>query len=205
MTARRALIAIGVLLAVCGATAAVASTRGGGAAAAAPPLRGDAVWAPGTRAAPGFDLTDQRGRPVSLDSLRGTPLMVVFLDSKCRTICPVVGRQLGAAERRLSHPVRLVTISVDTGDSPASVRTATREWRWSGDWTWLMGTHAQLSPVWRAYGISVRPTAKDITHSLAVYLIDANGNERAGFLQPLAMPDLLRDLRLLQAEAAGGA
>jgi cytochrome oxidase Cu insertion factor (SCO1/SenC/PrrC family) len=205
VTARRALIAIGVLIAVCGATAALAATHGGGGAAAAPPLRGEAVWTPGSRPAPGFSLTDQHGRPISLASMRGAPLMVVFLDSKCRTLCPVVGHQLGAAERRLSHPVRLVAISVDTGDTAASVRTAAREWRWSGDWTWLMGTHAQLSPVWRAYGISVRPTDKDITHSIAVYLIDARGNERAGFLQPLAMPDLLYDLRLLQAEAAGGA
>ena len=50
--------------------------------------------------------------------------------------------------------------------------------------------------------VSVRPTAADITHSLAVFLIDANGNERAGFLPPLDVHAVARDVRMLQREAA---
>jgi cytochrome oxidase Cu insertion factor (SCO1/SenC/PrrC family) len=193
-----------VLLAVGGAAVALAATGGGSPAhGGGPRLRADAVWRPGSRPAPDFRLHDQHGRLASLASFRGRPFLLVFLDSKCRTLCPIVGRQLGDAERMLgATPARLVTISVDQGDSPASVRAAARHWRWRGDWTWLMGHHAQLSAAWKAYGISVRPTAADITHSLAVFLIDANGNERAGFLPPLDVHDVVRDVRMLQREAA---
>jgi cytochrome oxidase Cu insertion factor (SCO1/SenC/PrrC family) len=201
---RRAAPAIVVALTVAGTAVALAATSGGPSAGGGPRLRGDAVWRPGSRPAPDFRLHDQNGRPSSLASFRGKPFLLVFLDSKCRTLCPIVGRQLGDAERVLgTAPVRLVTISVDHADSPASVRAAARHWRWPGHWTWLMGSHARLSAAWKAYGISVRPTAGDITHSLAVFLIDANGGERAGFLPPLDVHDVVRDVRLLQREAAG--
>jgi cytochrome oxidase Cu insertion factor (SCO1/SenC/PrrC family) len=201
---RLAGIASIVLLAVGGAAVALAATGGGSPAhGGGPRLRADAVWRPGSRPAPDFRLHDQHGRPASLASFRGRPFLLVFLDSKCRTLCPIVGRQLGDAERMLGDaPVRLVTISVDQGDSSASVRAAARRWRWRGHWTWLMGSHARLSAAWRAYGITVRPTAADITHSLAVFLIDANGNERAGLLPPLDVHDVVRDVRLVQREAA---
>jgi hypothetical protein len=61
-----------------------------------------------------------------------------------------------------------------------------------------MVTPAQLAPVWRAYGIGVQPTATDIAHSMAVYVIDGQGDERAGFLPPLAISRLVSDVRLLQ-------
>ena len=206
MSRRRIAAALGLLLVVCGATVAFAATRDGRAAPTRPALRGDAVWAAGARPAPAFALHDQRGRAVSLASLRGQPLLLVFLDSKCRTFCPVVGHQLGAAQRLLgARPVRLVTISVDGADTPASVRAAARRWRWGGPWTWLMGTHAQLASAWRGYGITVKPTPTDITHSIAVFLIDAHGNERAGFLPPLTLPDVIGDVRALQREAGNAA
>jgi protein SCO1/2 len=161
-------------------------------------VNGDAVWKAGARPAPGFDLTDQRGRSVSLASLRGQPLLLTFLDSKCTTLCPIVGHQLGVVERRLGgQPVRLIIVSVDPADTRHSVATAARKWGWDGHWRWLMGTPAQLAPVWRGYGIDVQPTATDITHSMAVYVIDKQGDERAGFLPPLAIPRLVSDVRLL--------
>jgi cytochrome oxidase Cu insertion factor (SCO1/SenC/PrrC family) len=200
---RRAALAIVVAVTVAGTAVALAATSGSSPGGGGPRLRGEAVWRPGSRPAPDFRLRDQDGRPTSLASFRGKPFLLVFLDSKCRTLCPIVGRQLGDAERMLGDaPVRLVTISVDQGDSSASVRAAARRWRWRGHWTWLMGSHARLSAAWRAYGITVRPTAADITHSLAVFLIDANGNERAGFLPPLDVHDVVRDVRLVQREAA---
>jgi cytochrome oxidase Cu insertion factor (SCO1/SenC/PrrC family) len=197
---RRIAAGLGLLMVVCGATVAVAATRGA-SGSGHPALRGDAVWAAGSRPAPGFALHDQLGRAVSLASLRGQPLLLVFLDSKCRTFCPVVGQQLGAAQRLMGNrPVRLVTVSVDVADTPASVRAAAKRWHWSRPWTWLMGTHAQLTKAWRGYGITVKPTPTDITHSIAVYLIDASGNERAAFLPPLTLRDVVGDVRVLRNE-----
>jgi protein SCO1 len=197
---RRLAAAASALLIVSGAALALAATRYGpssGSGAAA--VNGDADWKPGARPAPGFDLTDQRGRSVSLASLRGRPLLLTFLDSKCTTLCPIEGHQLGVVERHLGgQPVRLIIVSVDPADTRHTVAAAARKWGWHGHWQWLMGTPAQLAPVWRAYGIGVQPTATDIAHSMAVYVIDGQGDERAGFLPPLAISRLVSDVRLLQ-------
>ena len=201
---RRLAAAASVLLIVSGAALAVAATRyapssGAGVTTRGPAVNGDAVWKAGTRPAPSFDLTDQRGRSVSLASLRGRPLLLTFLDSKCTTLCPIVGHQLGVVERHLGgQPVRLVIVSVDPADTRHTVAAAARKWGWHGHWQWLMGTPARLAPVWRAYGIGVQPTATDIAHSMAVYLIDGQGDEPAGFLPPLAISRLVSDVRLLQ-------
>lgn len=201
---RRLAAAASVLLIVSGAALALAATRyapssGAGATTRGPAVNGDAVWKAGTRPAPSFDLTDQRGRSVSLASLRGRPLLLTFLDSKCTTLCPIVGHQLGVVERHLGgQPVRLVIVSVDPADTRHTVAAAARKWGWHGHWQWLMGTPARLAPVWRAYGIGVQPTATDIAHSMAVYVIDGQGDERAGFLPPLAISRLVSDVRLLQ-------
>jgi protein SCO1 len=207
LSRRRRLAAVAsVLLIVSGAVLALAATLYGPSSGTGAPVRGaavkgDAIWKAGARPAPGFDLTDQRGRSVSLASLRGRPLLLTFLDSKCTTLCPIEGHQLGVVERRLGgRPVRLIVVSVDPADTRQTVATAARKWGWHAHWQWLMGTPAQLAPVWRAYGIGVQPTATDITHSMAVYVIDGQGDERAGFLPPLAISRLVSDVRLLQGE-----
>ena len=48
------------------------------AAPAVPPLHGQATWPAGRRPAPAFALRDQRGRRVSLRSLRGRPVVLMF-------------------------------------------------------------------------------------------------------------------------------
>jgi cytochrome oxidase Cu insertion factor (SCO1/SenC/PrrC family) len=91
-------------------------------------------------------------------------------------------------------------ISVDPTDTPASVRHAAHEWGWRGhDWSWLMGSHAQLQPVWDAYGIGVITKAGDIEHVIATFLVDSSGHERAAFLPPIRVHDLVRDVALLRS------
>ena len=47
--------------------------------------------------APGFQLTDQNGRPVSLASLRGKVVLMTFLDPVCTTDCPIIGAEMKEA------------------------------------------------------------------------------------------------------------
>ena len=151
--------------------------------------------------APLFRLRDQHGRTVRLAALRGRPVVLAFMDSLCKSECPIEAAQLAAAVRPLpgaSRP-RLVVVSVDLADSPKSVARAARKWHLPAGFEWLLGTHAQLAPVWRAYGIAVLPTKGDVAHSDAFYVIDRNGDERAGFIAPFIPGLLTRDLRLLAA------
>jgi cytochrome oxidase Cu insertion factor (SCO1/SenC/PrrC family) len=171
---------------------------------AAPALHGQATWAPGRRPAPAFALRDQRGRRVSLASLRGGTVALTFMDSLCKQACPVEGRMLAVAIRQVAPGTRprLVVVSVDPGgDTARSIGHAVREWHLPAGTTWLLGTHAQLEPVWDAYRITVDPVSGDVVHSTAVYLIDKRGDERAGFLLPFIPGLVADDLRALAAEA----
>jgi cytochrome oxidase Cu insertion factor (SCO1/SenC/PrrC family) len=66
----------------------------------------------------------------------------------------------------------------------------------------VLGSHAQLKPVWDAYQITVEPVSGDVVHSTAVYLVDKRGYERAGFLMPFVPGLVAGDLRVLGAEAS---
>jgi protein SCO1/2 len=180
-----------------------------GRASAAPPvlpkLYGEATWRPGTRPAPVFALRDQRGRRVSLASFRGRGVALLFMDSLCRQECPLEGRAMAAAVRRVAPAARprVVVVSVDpAGDTPASVAAAARHWRLPRDFEWMFGTRAQLRRVWRAYGITVVAATNDVVHSTAVYLIDGRGDERAGFVAPFQPGFVAIDLRAIASGVA---
>ncbi|HEV8104436.1 MAG TPA: SCO family protein [Gaiellaceae bacterium] len=165
-----------------------------------PTLYGQATWKSGAAHAPPVALRDQHGRRFSLASLRGRTVVLAFMDSLCKAECPLEAAQLAAAVKPLpsSSRPRLVIVSVDLADTPRSVAAAARRWHLPARFEWLLGTHAQLAPVWRAYGIEVDPTKSgDVAHSDAFYLIDANGDERAAFLSPFIPGLVTRDLSRL--------
>jgi cytochrome oxidase Cu insertion factor (SCO1/SenC/PrrC family) len=171
-------------------------------------LDGEATWAAGVRLAPMItSLRDQSGRPFSLASLRGHPVAAVFFDSHCHAECPLAGRSLAAIEREIPRAQRpvLVVVSVNPLDTPASAAAAARAWGLASvaPWHWLMGTHAQLAPVWRAYHIFVAPERGDIAHTEALYLIDRFGYERSSYLYPYAPARVAHDLRVLAARPRG--
>ena len=172
-------------------------------------LRGQATWPAGAHPAPAITtLHDQSGATFSLGSLHGHTVAVEFFDSHCKAECPLAGRALAAAERPLPRSERpvLVVVSVNPLDTSASVRRAVRSWGLAGiaPWHWLMGTHAQLAPVWHAYRIFVAPTKGDISHTEALYLLDRHGDERSGYLFPYLSGSVSHDLRVLATRTGGG-
>lgn len=173
-------------------------------------LYGDATWAAGALPAPGLGaLRDQTGARFALSSLRGHTVALAFFDSYCRQECPLEGRQLAAAERRLPVAERpdLVVVSVNPRDTPASVSRAIRSWGLAGvaPWYWLMGTRRQLAPVWARYHIQVSPPVNgDIQHTEALYLIDRHGDQRAGYLWPFASRFATYDMRALATGTVSG-
>lgn len=203
----RALVALGVALALGIAAGVVAhvvfsSAPARSTALPLPELHGQASWAAGERPAPRFRLRDVLGGSDSLAEQRGRVTLVTFLDSRCRSLCPLVGRAIGDAQRALPPSVRpaVLVVSVDPqGDTPASVRAAARRWRLEPGWHWLTGTRRQLASVWRAYGIEVRATTNDIVHGAALYLVDRRGDERAGYLAPLLPNFIALDVRRVES------
>jgi protein SCO1 len=169
-------------------------------------LHGQATWPAGARPAPDFALSDQNGRRTSLASLRGQNVVLTFLDSRCRRACAREPRSLGTALRLLPRSARpaMVVVSVDPRrDTPGSARAAARRWGLTAaaSWHWLLGSRAELAPVWMSYRIAVRRASGQVTHTPAVYLIDRRGFERAGLLWPFPPSWPAGDLRILAGES----
>jgi protein SCO1/2 len=108
---------------------------------------------------PAFDfrLGDQDGKPVSIASARGKVIIMTFLYSTCHDLCPTEALMLVKAVQKVAQPgVVVYGVSVDpVGDTPARAQ----EWMRvrgldSTVFRFVLGSHAQLAPVWAAYGIT---------------------------------------------------
>ena len=192
--------------AAAGIGAAVVHGSGGHAPSVGPqPIGAQVRWGAGKKVAPVFTLRDESGSRLSLAALRGRPVVLTFLDSVCKRECPVEGRVLSDVERE-ARPTGLTVavVSVDPwSETAATVRRFTRKVGWSGRWHWFLGSARALRPVWRAYGIAVRRIPGDVAHSVALYVIDARGGLRAGYLFPFSPWDVVHDVRALAAADAG--
>ncbi len=165
------------------------------------------TWASGAQPAPGFALTDQHGKAVSLASYRGRPVIVTFIDPLCRDFCPREATILTQAAAQLGKAgPAIVSVSVDPwGDSPANFRADALHWRLAPGWRWGTGSYAELARVWKSYFVGVEVAnqkiagvkVRRITHTGAAYLIDATGHERALFLYPFTTSDVVNAARKL--------
>jgi cytochrome oxidase Cu insertion factor (SCO1/SenC/PrrC family) len=137
--------------------------------------------APLNAAAPGFTLTDQFGKRVSLRSLRGKVVVLSFNDPKCTTICPLTTTALLHAKELLGPAASRVEL-IGIGANPEAtqvkwVRAYSRAHGMLHKWRFLTGSLPQLKQVWRAYGIEASVFNGAIEHTPATYVIAPNGRE----------------------------
>ena len=138
-------------------------------------------------AAPGFSLTDQGGKRISLASLRGKVIALTFLDPVCTSDCPLIAQSLRQADEMLgdqskaavfiavvANPIyrsRAATLAFDREEGMTDLR----------NWLYLTGSLQALTRVWNRYGVqvSISPAGAMIDHSELAYVIDAHGRIRA--------------------------
>jgi cytochrome oxidase Cu insertion factor (SCO1/SenC/PrrC family)/thiol-disulfide isomerase/thioredoxin len=129
--------------------------------------------------APGFTLTDQFGRPVSLRSYRGRVVILAFNDSECTTICPLTTTAMVLAKTYLGaagSQVQLLGVDANpTATSVSDVRSYSEVHGMMHQWRFATGSPAQLRRVWNAYHIEVAIDAGQIDHTPAVFVIDPQG------------------------------
>jgi cytochrome oxidase Cu insertion factor (SCO1/SenC/PrrC family) len=136
--------------------------------------------------APGFSLTDQAGRTVSLDSLRGKVVLMTFLDPVCTTDCPIIAQELKQAGRMLgAQAARVELVAVVANPTYRSVAFTRAFDRQEGlasvpNWLYLTGSLGQLRPVWRHYGVEVEnlPAGAMAAHNDLAVVIDPAGRIR---------------------------
>jgi protein SCO1/2 len=115
-----------------------------------------ARFVPPREAAFDFRLRDQNGRWTSLADARGKVVALTFIYSSCRDLCPAEGNDIADAMRRVGGDgVEAYVVSVDPiSDTQARVRQWLERRNLDARRAhYLIGSRAQLRPVWRAYGI----------------------------------------------------
>ena len=176
------------LVAGVGIGTTVAATRPSGLAATAPfsvsPAMANPGLDPGARLsalAPGFTLTDQFGKRVSLRSLRGKVVVLAFNDPKCTTICPLTTTALLHAKKLLGPAASRVEL-LGIGANPDAtqvkwVRAYSRAHGMLHKWRFLTGSLGELKRVWRAYGIEAEVVKGMVDHTPATFVIGPDGRE----------------------------
>ena len=192
-----AALAVAALLAGC--SGASSSSTSSAATAASQGFDGAAL--PAGLAAPGFTLTDQQGRPVSLARYRGQATVLTFLYPTCGPACILVAQQIRGALDQLPHPVPVLIISADpAADTPANVSRFLAQVSLAGRVEYLSGSPRQLRAVWRSYRITPPSSSRSsFDRGASVLLIDRAGDERVQFgLEQLTPESLIHDIGKLQ-------
>ncbi len=192
--------AAGTLLVVVLAVALMVHGRAGGGSAASPTPALSGTDMQGHPAA-AFALADQHGATLSLQSLRGRPVVLTFLDATCTQQCPLMIQWLNWTAQFLTPQqvagVAWVGISVNPNNTPEQARAFLEKNKSAIPLRFLLGTQAQLQPLWKAYYIGVEPGQTDVAHTSGLYVIDQHGHERvwmdAGF-DPKALAGDLQTL-----------
>lgn len=160
--------------------------------------------------APDFRLLDQSGRSVALSDFRGKPVLLTFLYTRCQDICPLTAGKIRQTLQELkdaAHNVAVLAVSVDPNgdDQQAAYEFSARHGLLAYDWHYLLSSEAELTQVWRAYGIGqdhaptagLGPPRQAVLHTDALYVIDAQGRKRVLLRSDFDPALLAKDLRRL--------
>lgn len=192
------LLLVAALLAGCGSSQAspTAPTFPG-----KPPSRFQGTVVPATTAPP-IALHDASGRKVTLASRRGGWTLVTFLYTHCPDVCPLIAANLNQALRLADAPKRDVAVfavSVDPkGDTPTAVRAYVRRKHLVPRFHYLIGSRAELQPVWARYHVAAVANGADLVDHVAyTVLVDPHGKERLIYDAQVKAAEVVHDLRVL--------
>ena len=153
-------------------------------------------------AVPDFALKDQTGATVRLSDLKGEPVAVTFLYTRCpiATACPMTTAKFSKLDAMLAEAKlgRLMTVTVDPEhDTPAVLADyAKKAGADPKRWKFLTGSPEAVARVASNFGVIYYPEHGQIVHSLAVAVVDPKGRLATIYFGETWQPEhLLRDMR----------
>ncbi len=161
------------------------------------PNRGVGVGDP----VPDFALTDQTGKTVRLSDMRGEPVAVTFVYTRCpiATACPMTTAKFSKLDAMLREkPVgRLLVVTVEPEhDTPEVLAAYAR--KVGADpkrWKFLTGPPKAVAEVATSFGVIYYPDRGQIVHSQAVAVVDPAGRLSSIYYGERWEPEhLLRDM-----------
>lgn len=141
------------------------------------PNRGVAVGDP----IPDFTLTDQTGRAVRLSEMRGEPVAVTFLYTRCpiATACPLTATRFAKLDSLLKAKGfgKLLTITVEPErDTPKVLAEyASHLGADPARWKFLTGDPKAVADVASRFGVIYYPDKGQVVHAQAVAVVDPAG------------------------------
>jgi protein SCO1 len=153
-----------------------------------------------------FALHDQDGKLVRWTDQRGRFAIVAFLYTHCPDVCPLIASNLNTVLRTLGPKgnVEVLAVRVDPkGDTAAAVRTYEKAKHLQPAFHYLIGTRAQLRPVWAAWHVLAVDRKPDLVDHVAyTALVDPAGKRRVLYDAQVNAQQVLHDLRLLKKQRA---
>lgn len=138
--------------------------------------------------APTFTLTNQDGKRVALKDFRGKAVVLTFVYTECKDICPVLPQIIGRTDQHLKpgerERTRFIGISLDPRrDTPEKLRGFMEKHNLPPErWTLLTGSLKEATRAADDYGIVVKPDVQgDLVHNAVYILIDPQGRLRYEF------------------------
>ena len=186
------------------------------------PLEKAPAEAPMPPASSGFELlkvgqpvpdgtfVNQDGTPVTLESFRGSAVVVTFIYTNCPipTFCPLMDRHFVTMQEKLKADrnqlkVHLLSVSFDpVVDTPPVLKKHAQ--KLGADprlWTFVTGNRDDLDQWASRFGVAVSRAlndARDITHNLRTVIIDRQGNLVQTYTGNEWTPDqVLTDIRVM--------
>jgi protein SCO1/2 len=186
-------LALSLLAAGCGSSSPSAGPAAGGGFRGTP--------APASGVAADFALRDQSGKVVQLSAQRGKVVLLTFLYTTCPDVCPLIASNMNQALRDLGTrraAVRVLAVSTDpAGDTPKAVRAYVAAHRLLPQFHYLIGSQADLKPIWKAYNVLVERQGDQVLHTTFVLLIDRAGKPKLFYTPQVQAATLLHDLKRL--------
>jgi protein SCO1/2 len=150
--------------------------------------------------APGFALTAEDGKPVSLAALRGKIVAVTFIFTGCSSVCPLLTQKMVQVQDALGADfgtkVAFVSITLDPEhDTPQALQDYARAWGAKRvGWSFLTGPPETVAEVTRRYGVfaAQKPDGGSIDHTQLTSIVDAEGALRVQYLGARFDPDEFR-------------
>ncbi|GIL02171.1 MAG: hypothetical protein BroJett030_20700 [Alphaproteobacteria bacterium] len=151
-------------------------------------------------------LVDHRGRPLSLASLRGKPLVVSLVFTSCATICPIttdhLRGQILAARRAVGHDAfNILTFGFDArGDTPAQLAAFANAHQIAGVEGWYVASAnaATTAAFLSELGFAFRAAAGGFEHVTQTTILDAGGKVyRQVYGDAFPLPVLVEPLKEL--------
>jgi protein SCO1/2 len=152
-------------------------------------------------AIPDFVLTDQTGTRLRFSDLRGEPVAVTFLYTRCpvATACPMTTAKFSKLEAMLAQKNfgKLLTVTVDPEHDTPSVLAdyAKKAGVDAKRWKFLTGSPAAVARVASSFGVVYYPERGQMIHSQAVAVVDPKGRLATIYYGETWEPEhILRDL-----------